>query len=117
MEDRAPAINPAFLTASQQAVVAANFAANNRLREALAVFSQLHQDQLTIQERDWLRGFFDTASKTARSSQGTTPLTTRYPLLVTARRIAIDLGALLGLFILWKIGQRVHLWLRREAVG
>ena len=117
MEDRAPAINPAFLTASQQAVVAANFAANNRLREALAVFSQLHQDQLTIQERDWLRGFFDTASKNARSSQGTSPLTARYPWISPARKVAIGLGALVVLFILWKIGKRIHLWLRREAIG
>jgi tetratricopeptide (TPR) repeat protein len=117
LEDRAPAIDPAVLTASQQAVVAATFAANNRLREALAVFSQLHQEQLTIQEREWLRGFFDTASKNARSSQSTPPLTTRYPLLATARRIAIDLGALFALFVIWKIGLRVHLWLRREAIG
>lgn len=117
MEDRAPAINPAFLTASQQAVVAATFAANNRVREALSVLSQLRQDQLTIQEREWLRGYFDAASKNARSSQGTSPLTTRYPWLVTARRIAIDLGALFALFAIWKIGKRIHLWLRREAIG
>jgi hypothetical protein len=87
------------------------------LREALAVFSQLQQEQLTIQEREWLRGFFDTASKNARASQSSTPLTTRYPLLATARRIAIDLGALFALFVIWKIGLRVHLWLRREAIG
>lgn len=117
LEDRAPAIDPAVLTASQQAVVAATFAANDRLREALAVFSQLQQEQLTIQEREWLRGFFDTASKNARASQSSTPLTTRYPLLATARRIAIDLGALFALFVIWKIGLRVHLWLRREAIG
>jgi len=117
MEDRAPAINPAFLTASQQAVVAATFAANNRLREALAVFSQLHQDQLTIQERDWLRGFLDTAAKTARSSQGTSPLTARYPWISPARKVAIGLGALFALFVIWKIGKRIHLWLRREAIG
>jgi hypothetical protein len=117
LEDRSPPIDTKSLNVSQQAVVAATFAANNRVPEAFSVLSKIGQDQLTMQEREWLRGFFDTAAKTARSSQGTTPLTTRYPLLLTARRIAIDLGALFALFAIWKIGLRVHLWLRREAIG
>jgi len=116
-EDRAPTINPVFLTASQQAVIAATLAVNDRMREAFAILALIQQDQLTVQERDWLRGHLDAASKTARSSFDTTSLTARYPWLVRARRIAIDLGALLVLFLTWKTVQRVHLWLRRDAIG
>lgn len=116
-EDHAPTINPVFLTASQQAVVAATFATNDRLREAFAILALIQQDQLTLQEREWLRGHFDAATKTARNALAKSSLTTRYPWLARVRRIAIDLGALLALFLTWKIVQRAHLWLRREVIG
>lgn len=117
LEDRSPPINPALLNISQKTVVAATYAASNRVPEAFSVLGQIAQDQLTIQEREWLRSHFDAASKTARAASAISPLDTRYPWLPTARRIGIDLGALLALFLTWKIGQRIYLWLLRESMG